>query len=112
MSTPHVDPNCLEELKEVMEGEFGTLVTTFINDSTTRIKMIKDAVFNSNADEIRKAAHSFKGSCSNIGATILANLCKEMEDIGRSGSTEGCNHLYEMICKEFEAVKCEIKRML
>ncbi|MDV3444007.1 Hpt domain-containing protein, partial [Pseudomonas otitidis] len=28
-------------------------------------------------------AHSFKGSCSNMGAPLLSSLCKQLEEAGR-----------------------------
>jgi len=34
-------------------------------------------------------AHSFLGSCANVGCRKMAELCAQLETLGRSGSTEG-----------------------
>ena len=42
-----------------------------------------------NAAQLERAAHSFLGSCGNLGCRRMADLCARLEVLGRSGSTEG-----------------------
>lgn len=77
--TQHVDYDALNSLKDVMEDEFGFLIQTFIQDSTDRLKTLHELIGSNDTDAIRRASHSFKGSCSNLGALHLANLCAAME---------------------------------
>ena len=35
--------------------------------------------------ELGRFAHALKGSAANLGATRLAELCKEVEDLGEDG---------------------------
>ncbi len=101
----HLDVAALQELKQIMGDEFSTLIQTFENDSVIRIQAIREAVAGGDPDDIRRAAHSFKGSASNMGAIELANLCRTMEEVGHSGSNEGCEDLQQRIETEYEAVK-------
>jgi len=77
--TQHLDYDALNSLKDVMEDDFGFLIETFIQDSNTRLIKFGELLNDSEADQIRRTAHSFKGSCSNLGALRLASLCSNLE---------------------------------
>jgi HPt (histidine-containing phosphotransfer) domain-containing protein len=101
----HLDVNALNELKEVMGDEFSLLIETFLNDSVTRVETIQQALATGEADQIRRAAHSFKGSASNMGAIHLAAKCRDLEEMGKDGQLGGAEALFEEIKAEFEQVK-------
>jgi HPt (histidine-containing phosphotransfer) domain-containing protein len=75
----HLDYDALNALQDVMEDEFGFLIDTFIQDSIDRLEKLHALVGTENVDAIRRASHSFKGSCSNLGALRLASLCGDVE---------------------------------
>jgi HPt (histidine-containing phosphotransfer) domain-containing protein len=77
--TQHLDYDVLNSLKDVMEDEFGFLIETFIQDSNDRLEKLHSLIGSNDEDAIRRASHSFKGSCSNLGALELANLCAAIE---------------------------------
>lgn len=101
----HLDLEALNELKLIMGEEFPLLIETFKNDSLMRIQSIKDAVASGDPEEIRRAAHSFKGSASNMGAILLTKLCRVMEDRGYSGCADGYELILEQIVDEFDKVQ-------
>jgi HPt (histidine-containing phosphotransfer) domain-containing protein len=106
MSDPvHLDLDTLNELKDVMGEEFGFLIETFKTDSAVRISAINDALASQDSDAVRRAAHSFKGSASNMGATNLAELCRRLEDIGDSGSIDGGESIAEEIVSAYRCVE-------
>ncbi len=104
----HLDLNAIAELKEVMEEEFGILIETFLMDSVERLNQLKQTLAAGDAEEFGRAAHSFKGSCTNIGATILAEHCLHAERMGKDGSLEGADDLVQKIDLEF----AEVDRLL
>ena len=75
----HLDYDVINALKEIMEEDFTFLIDTYFNDSNSRIAALNSAAEVKDADGIRRAAHSFKGSCSNLGASRLASLCSALE---------------------------------
>lgn len=75
----HLDYDTLNTLKQVMEDDFDLLIETFIQDSSDRIITLRDVIGGTESDSIRRAAHSFKGSSSNIGALQLTVLCANLE---------------------------------
>ncbi|MEM9102089.1 MAG: Hpt domain-containing protein [Pseudomonadota bacterium] len=80
-----IDLNILNELKELMEDEFVVLLDAFIQDGELRVEELKNAIVASDAEEVKKVAHSFKGSSSNLGVTLLSQECFKMETMGRDG---------------------------
>lgn len=100
-----LDLRALTELQALMGSDFGTLVQTFLADSEQRIEAVAAALERGDADGIRRAAHSFKGSSGNMGALRLSELCREMEERGRSEQLEDAPVLLSSLRVEFEAVK-------
>ncbi|MEE8057153.1 MAG: Hpt domain-containing protein [Pseudomonadales bacterium] len=101
----YLDVDALNELKQVMGEEFPLLIKTFENDSVVRIELIKEAIASADPDAVRRAAHSFKGSASNMGATTLTELCRAVEEIGAKGETAGCDQLLEQIIESYAQVQ-------
>lgn len=108
-STPSLDREILATLQDVMEDDFALLVDTFISDSGERIRSLHSSIPAKDADVIRRTAHSFKGSSSNIGAAYLAELCGLMEAQALAANLEALPlHLVE-IEAEFTQVVALLK---
>ncbi len=102
---PHLDEEALAELRDVMEDEFPVLIETYINDSRERISALEDAIEAGDAEECRKTAHSFKGSCINIGAPRLGSICFLAEQAAREARVEDCAAYLSQIEEEFHTVR-------
>lgn len=104
MSDIHLDHSVLSALRDVMEDEFPVLLETFLTDSAERLRQIRQALAQADSQALRLAAHSFKGSCSNMGAPLLAGLCKQLEDIARREQLADAPSLVPLIEQEFQVV--------
>ena len=51
------------------------------------------------------AAHSLKSSSANVGARRMAALSRSLEDLGKSGTIESAETLYDELASEFTAVR-------
>lgn len=83
MAVNHVDYGVLSNLQDVMEGEYPTLIDTFLTDSEQRLGQLHHALTEqaSSLDELAMTAHSFKGSSGNMGAVRLSQLCGQLEGL-------------------------------
>lgn len=108
----HLDDEALAELREVMDDDFTVLITTFIEDSVARVAALKQTLQAADAEAFSKAAHSFKGSCINIGAPLLGELCLEAERMGRTGDLTGAKALLDDIEAEFDTVNSLLQHYL
>ncbi|PTS82741.1 histidine kinase [Pseudomonas sp. HMWF032] len=109
MSDIHLDSAVLAALQDVMEDEYPVLLDTFLSDSEERLLLLRQAERDEDAQSLRLAAHSFKGSCSNMGALMLANLCRQLEEAGRREQLELAPELLEQIEREFAIVRILLK---
>ena len=102
MADTHLDRDVLSALQEVMEEEYPMLLDTFLADSAARMKQLHEAC---DAETLGATAHSFKGSCSNMGAIRLAQLCNELEQRSKRKSLEGVEKLVGEIDGEFALIR-------
>lgn len=109
MSDIHLDSNVLAALQDVMEDEYPVLLDTFLLDSEERLLGLRQAQQAADAQGLRLAAHSFKGSCSNMGALMLAGLCRQLEEAGRREQLDLAPELVEQIEREFAIVRILMK---
>lgn len=71
---------CMEQLGCELDAELlHDVITTFIEDSRQRIKAIHDGLRSGKVLDLRRQAHSLKGSANQIGAKRMASLCKQIE---------------------------------
>jgi two-component system, sensor histidine kinase and response regulator len=71
----------------------GEVIDTFLRIAPLRLASLGKAVIKKDATALERAAHSFLGSCANIGAKSLANVCARLEHQGRAGNLEGAGLL-------------------
>lgn len=102
MADTHLDRDVLSALQEVMEDEYPMLLGTFLADSIERLSQLHKT---DDAETLGATAHSFKGSCSNMGAIRLAQLCNELEQRSKQKSLEGIEKLISEIDSEFAIIR-------
>ena len=100
-----IDLSALQELKEIMEDEFDELISVFISDGENQIETLRQAIDTSSSADIRRIAHTLKGSSSNLGITGLSELCKMLEYQAAEGQLGNAFELLDKIISEYETVK-------
>jgi HPt (histidine-containing phosphotransfer) domain-containing protein len=99
-----VDESSIVQLKELMGEDFSLLVSTFIQDSSSKIETMRSTIKNNDAENLRMAAHGLKGSALNLSAAKLTRLCKVLEDKGRKGCFDNVHQLIDEVELEYKAV--------
>lgn len=106
--TVHIDNEQLAELKEVLEDEFGILISTYLADAKLRLQLIEQGLQNQDYDAVRLAAHSLKGASANLGALLLAQICERLEHDCKAGHYDNCEAYSRKIGEEFLVVNDEL----
>lgn len=104
-SDTHLNREVLTTLQDVMDDQFPVLISTFLTDSDDRIRLLQRALAAQDKDTVWRQAHSFKGSCNNLGAERLAELCHHMEVRGRAGELDGLEQVLVSVQEEFVKLK-------
>lgn len=107
-----VDHDMLSSLKELLDEKFSQLIQTYLEDGSRRMALLKEAVADNNFEGIRQEAHGLKGSSRNIGANPIAELCAQLEIMGRDHLGEGIEQQFASVEQEFAAVSAELERYL
>lgn len=79
-ATMNLDMQALAELQDLLEDDFVGLLEEFINSSEQGAAELVEHVAQLNYDELRRGAHSLKGSALNIGAPDLGARWSALED--------------------------------
>ncbi len=108
---PSLDVDALKELQVVMGEDFPLLVDAFFDDSGNLLIAIQKAIDEDNAESLRRAVHSLKGSAGNMAARVLAVLCQDLEGLAFSGITVGSGKLMTYIVEEHEQVKAALEKV-
>ncbi|HXY38028.1 MAG TPA: response regulator, partial [Vicinamibacteria bacterium] len=80
------------------------VVATFLRLAPARMTALRRAASRS-PSQLERTAHSFLGSCANLGCRRMAELCGRLEVLGRSGSTDGAPELVRVLEREWTAVR-------
>ena len=82
ISSP-IDRSALNMLKELqVEGEpdiLGKIVSAYLKSSEPLVASLSEAVENNDFKVVHDSAHSLKSASANVGATVLSEVCKELE---------------------------------
>lgn len=100
----HLDIAALQDLKDIMESEYETLVHTFISDTRSKLDELDNVIGLNDSENLRKVAHSLKGSSSNVCAFRLSEYARQLEMIAKEGQLQGAKTLLSELETEFCAV--------
>ncbi len=90
------------------------VIKIFLENSPKLVQALRDSIAqNDAAGTIEQAAHSLKSSSATLGATRLAALCRELEEMARENRISGAKailgeieKLYPSVCERL-AAECE-----
>lgn len=108
-----LDQTILEGLRELGEGEqdfLSELIDIYLEDSTKLVERIEAGIQQGNADQVREAAHTLKGSSGNLGAVAFSKVCLEMEMAGRSGDLQKAAQLFPDFLRDYRRVCSALKK--
>ncbi|MBF0547317.1 MAG: response regulator [Candidatus Riflebacteria bacterium] len=90
------------------------LLEIFFRTSPEIIKKLQAAWEAKNLELLQREAHSFKGSCSNMGATELAELCSLLEKTITAGVEKkqaNLNNVVSQLYNSFESLNAKFQKI-
>jgi signal transduction histidine kinase/CheY-like chemotaxis protein/HPt (histidine-containing phosphotransfer) domain-containing protein len=107
-----IDRTVLEELYEIMEDEFVSVLESYLNSAPGLMYGIRDAVKDLDMDALVKSAHPLKSSSANVGAMELSTLARELEFKGRENDTAGLVDSYNQTAEVYRKTISELKMIV
>jgi histidine phosphotransfer protein HptB len=112
MSEHTLDPSIFGEMRDLMDDALEEFINTYLENSPLLINKMQEGLDNQNTQDVFHTAHQLKGGSGSIGATKLANIAKDIEQIAKGGSTAGIETLLSQLKQEFELVEKALKAEL
>ncbi|MEO9323335.1 ATP-binding protein [Nocardioides sp. C4-1] len=94
--SPHLDLERLAMLLELVPGDTSYLdraIGRFLDNGGEFVGLVASAAASSDAPALSAAAHALRGSASNLGLVVLADVAAEVEELARTGTTVGAEQL-------------------
>ena len=88
------------------------VIAAYVDDTPQQLSTLRRAIDGLDSGNVRRVAHTLKSASANVGADALATLCREMEQLGRAGTTEGTDKLLNNMEQEFQAVRHSLTAIL
>ena len=93
-------------------GVFSRVVGIFLEQAPITLEELQTAAGTGDAVGIARTAHSLKSASLNVGAESMANLSKELELLGKHGTTEGVVELATQLGELYLDVKAALEERL
>jgi len=111
---PVLDPAVFAGLRALQEpgqaDDIAELAGLFLADTPPRVHAIREAIASKNTSALREAAHTLKGSASNLGAKRLAAVCQQIERAARQGDAQTGSGLLPRLDDEYSRVCFVLER--
>ncbi|CUI04244.1 hybrid sensor histidine kinase/response regulator [Massilia antarctica] len=111
-----INRHALENIRALSKERGDALVqkviAAYVDDTPQHLRTLRQAITGLDPGNLRKVAHSLKSSSANVGAETLAQMCKDMETLGRTDTTEGASGILTDMEREFQAVCHSLNALL
>lgn len=111
-----IDPQAIENLRALNPGDndefLREIAGIFLEDTPLRIKELDESLAAGDVSKFTRAAHSIKGSSSNLGAVALRAAAEKLEHESRSKGLGGVAPLMAAIRGEFGRAEAELRKIL
>ena len=88
------------------------VVDLFLQETAEGLDKLAAAEQARDASPMGDAAHRLKSSCRAVGAAGMERLCRELEQRGADGSTDGCRDLIDRLEAAFHPTAAELRTRL
>jgi HPt (histidine-containing phosphotransfer) domain-containing protein len=113
MSDPVIDDAAFAQTLEMVGGDLefvGQLVDEYRVDGAGRVADMRTALAAGASEDLRRAAHTLKGSSASLGANALAAACREVEVAARESRFDGLAPKVDAIAAGFDGVVAELEQ--
>ncbi|MCI0352503.1 MAG: Hpt domain-containing protein, partial [Acidobacteriales bacterium] len=110
-----LDPAALDNLRDTVGDDssvLAELINTFLEDAPRLLTDLRSALDSGDAAGVRLNAHSLKSNGAEFGASQFAELCRQMEMLGKSNQLDGAGALLGPIEDEFRRVSATLESLM
>lgn len=107
-----VDLRVFHELQQMTDPDFvQQLVDAFVEDVPIQVNSMRAALTARRPVDFQRAAHSVKSTAATFGASPLAELARELEQMGRESRLEQAVERLQELESLFRSTAAELKEL-
>ncbi|MCW8906268.1 MAG: ATP-binding protein [Sedimenticola sp.] len=106
-----IDHEVVEELREIMEDEFISLIQSFLRTAPGQIAEIGSALRAGDSERLLLPAHSLKSGSANVGASRLSEHARVLEQAARSGLSRELTDLPGPLAETWRLTRRALERL-
>jgi histidine phosphotransfer protein HptB len=111
-----IDPEAIENLRALNpddgDGFLRDIVTIFLEDTPARIGELRESMAAGDVPKFTRAAHSIKGSASNLGANQLRTIAADLEHRSKIQGLTTLAPTVDQLAGAFAVAKAELDRIV
>jgi HPt (histidine-containing phosphotransfer) domain-containing protein len=111
-----IDPQSIENLRSLNPGDndefLREIAGIFLEDTPLRIAELEESLQAADVTKFARAAHSIKGSSSNLGAMALRAAAEKLEHQARSQGLVDVAPLVATVKSEFARAQSALKALI
>ena len=111
-----IDPQAIENLRALTPGDndefLREIVGIFLEDTPRRITELEQGLAGKDPLSFTRAAHSIKGSSSNLGALALRAVAERLELQSKQSGLTGVESLLAELKSEFARAAAELSQII
>ena len=100
----HLNLATIDQLREEIGGNIGLPVRRFLENLPDRVRDLAEAIEINSPVQLAAMAHKLKGTAAMMGAEQLTTLCRQLELLGKAGSTPDDGNLLAQLKMEIQDV--------
>ncbi|MBW4682444.1 MAG: PAS domain S-box protein [Microcoleus vaginatus WJT46-NPBG5] len=113
---PAIDSKALNELRQMLGEDSAEMLTividSYLTDAVDLLQALRRAVEQEDATALNLPAHTLKSTSATLGAMVLAQLCKQLETMARTGMMAEAAAIVSQVEAEYERVKQALQESL
>lgn len=113
---PIIDAQAIENLRALNPDDndefLREIAGIFLEDTPLRIQELEESLAAADLPKFARAAHSIKGSSSNLGAMTLRAAAEKLEHHARTSGLKEVNGMVNAIKDEFARTQTELAKIL
>ena len=111
-TTPAIDTEVVDDLREIMGAEFASLVHVFLDDAPRAITRLTASAAAGDIAAMAAPAHTLKSTSANLGAMALSAAARHIEQSARQNQLPDPVERVAVLEAEFNRARAELQRYL
>jgi HPt (histidine-containing phosphotransfer) domain-containing protein len=111
-----IDPQAIENLRALTPGDddafLREIVSIFLEDTPKRIAELEQSLAENDPPRFTRAAHSVKGSSSNLGAMALRSVAERLEQQSKQSGLTGVEPILAELKGDFARAAAELRQIV